>query len=250
MKTLQNFAILGMLTAAAAFAQNNSLVATTLSAASTATAGSIQVTAATGITAGSFSSGTAGSVLYVVEVGQQAGEAMVVTGVSSTTITVQRGTKGTRAAAHASGALVLIGTAANWFYSVDPIGACTRSATYVAPYVNILTGRQWICSTESNTWVPGFGNQVATAQIISSSATASVAGATAIAGPFLKISGTNAITSFTMGVGWHGDNFCVYPTGAFTYTATNNIAKAGTAVADRVLCFIWDVDAAKFSPTY
>lgn len=245
MNTLKNITILGLLAASLGLAQLNTLVATTLSAAATATDTKITVASATGINAPS--STQAGSALYIVDEGQSQGELVRVTAVSSTTISIRRTG---RAVAHASGAMVLVATNANWFYSTNPSGSCTRAETYVAPWLNTNTGQQWICSTESLTWTPGWGNLAASAQIVNSSATASVAGATAIAGPLLKISGTNAITSFTMGVGWNGNNFCVYPTGAFTGTATNNIAKAFTAVADRILCFVWDTDGGTFSPSY
>lgn len=245
MKTIKAIAILGLL-AISAFAQQNSILQTSLSAAATSTATSIRVASATGISAPSFASGTAGSLLYVVDPGQTAGEVMSVTNVSSTTISVSR--TGT-VRAHVSGAMVLVATAPNWFYTVDPSGSCTTAQTYAAPWVNITSGAKWRCSSQTLSWVPLWGAPGAP-QLLTATATASAAGATAIAGPLVEISGTNAITSFTMSVGWNGEPFCVIPTAAFTVTATNNIEKAATAVADRTLCFTYNARLAAFAPSY
>ncbi len=154
MKNITRITLLGLL-ALAAFAQQNTLVETTLSAAITnVSATCFQVTAATGITAGSFSAGTAGSILYIQDIAQTVGESVRVTSVSSTTICGNRGANGTRAVTHASGAKVWIATAANWFSSVDPVGSCTLANTYVTPYINIANGKEWVCSAITLTWVP------------------------------------------------------------------------------------------------
>jgi hypothetical protein len=246
MKNITRIAILGLLAVAAAFAQQHSIVQTSLSAAITANQTSFAVASATGINAATAS--VPGSVLYVVDIGQTKGEPMPVISLSSTTVTVRR-TQG-RAVAHASGAMVLVATAANWFYSVDPVGTCTAASVYASPWVNITTGNQWLCSSQTGTWVPGWGNTTAPAQLLTATATASVAGATAIAGPLVEISGTEAITSFTMSVGWNGQGFCVQPTAAFTTVAGNNIAEASTADANQHLCFVYNARAAAFSSSY
>lgn len=251
MKNIIRITLLGLLAAFAAFAQINSIVQTSLSAAVTANQVSFAVASATGIQAPNNSTGLAGSVLYIVDIGQTRGEAVQVTAITSTTVTVKRGySAGSRAVAHASGAMVLVATNPNWFYSVDPSGSCVTASVYASPYINIQTGAQWLCSAKTLTWAASWGNTYGAPEILSGTATASVAGATAIAGPILEISGTNAITSFTMSTGWNGQGFCAYPTAAFTTTATNNIAKASTAVADRVLCFVWNANSSKFSPQY
>lgn len=246
MRTINKIAILGLLAALCSFAQVNSIVQTSLSSAITSSQTKFAVASATGINAPTAS--IPGSVLYVVDPGQILGEPMPVLAVSSTTVTVRR-TNG-RAAAHASGAMVLIATAPNWFYSIDPVGTCTATSVFASPWVNIENGRQWLCSSKTGTWVAGWGNNAGSPQVLSATATASVGGATAIAGPVVEISGTNAITSFTMSTGWNGQGFCVNPTGAFTTTATNNIAKASTAVASLALCFVYDAQAGKFAPSY
>lgn len=233
-----------------ALAQQNTLVQTSTSTAITATQGTFTVASATGINAPTAS--VPGSALYVVDIGQTKGEEMRVTGVSGTSISVRRGGGGTKAVAHISGAMVLVATVPSWFQTSDPSGSCTTANTFVTPYLNVTTGNLWVCSAKSGTWGASWGNSMGTAQVLSATATASVAGATAVSGPLVEISGTNAITSFTMSVGWNGQPFCVFPTGAFTVTATNNIAKAATAVANRTLCFTYDNNAstAGFSPSY
>ncbi len=177
---------------------------------------------------------------------QTMGERVHVTAVSSTTISI---TRFNRPSAHASGAMVLVATKANWFQTVDPQGSCVTAQTYVTPYVNINNGTQWLCSATTLTWVPSWGNPL-DKQLITSTATASVAGATAIVAPLVEISGTEAITSFTMPTGWNGQGFCVLPTAAFTTVAGNNIAEATTADANQTLCFVWNARAAAFAASY
>ena len=241
MKTI--IAIFGL--ALTAFAQQNTILQTSLSAAVTATATQIRVGSASGINAPTVS--VPGSALFIQDVGQTGGELVQVTAVSGTTISVAR-LQG-RSTAHASGAMVLVATAPNWFYTVDPQGSCVTAQTYAVPYVNVSNGNQWKCSTQTLTWVPSWGTPL-TPQLLTATATASVAGATAIAGPLVEISGTDAITSFTMSTGWNGQGFCVQPTAAFTTVAGNNIAEASTADANQTLCFTWNARAAAFSASY
>lgn len=247
MKNLFRIAILGLV-ALSAFGQQNTILQTSLSAAITATQTKFAVASATGINAPSFANGTAGSALFIQDRGQTMGELVTVTGISGTTVTVSR--TQSRATAHTSAAMVLVATAANWFYTVDPQGSCVTAQTYATPYVNTTNGNQWFCSSKTLSWVPGWGNYSAPPQMLTATATASVGGATAIAGPLLQISGTNAITSFTMSTGWNGQGFCVNPTAAFTTVAGNNIGEASTADANQTLCFSWDAVNANFSASY
>lgn len=169
MNTLSRITFIGILALALcmlpapAVAQQNTLVETTTSAAITPSQTSFAVASATGINAPSFSSGLAGSVLYIQDVAQTAGESVIVTAITSTTVTVRRGQNGTRATGHASGAKVWVATAANWFQSVDPLGACSTTAgnaagdkigPYVTPVINLTNGREWVCSALTGTWVP------------------------------------------------------------------------------------------------
>ncbi len=254
MKNIISIALLGFALCLPSMAALNTILQTSLSSAITDTATCFNVASATGIQGPNFNTGTAGSALFVADIGGGVGELMNVTSVTSTRVCVVRSG---RVSAHGSGAMVLVATAANWFYGSNPPAGKIRSTCaqeYVAPWINAQTGQQWLCSDKTLSYTGGWGNASGggggQAEVLSATATASVAGATAIAGPYLEISGTNAITSFTMSVGWNGQGFCVYPTAAFTITATNNIAKAATAVADRTLCFSYNANSAKFAPSY
>lgn len=138
------------LTPQPASAQLNSVLQTSLSAAITATQTSFAVASATGIN--SATSSVPGSALYIVDTGQTEGELANVISITSTTVTVSR-VRGGKAKAHASGALVYVATAPNWFYSVDPSGSCTLASTYVSPWLNTVTGQRWECSNVTGTWV-------------------------------------------------------------------------------------------------
>lgn len=246
MKNLFRILAAAALSAAAMFAQTNTLTATTTSSAVLATDSIVNLTSATGVNALSLPAGTPASELYVVAPGNQRGELMSVVSISGTAIKVRRGIQGSRSG-FPNGSMVLIGNP-NWFYDYDPSGSCTTANTFVAPWINTKNGNQWLCSTITLSWVPGFQNAGSVPQV--TAAVASVAGATGVNGPLQHITGTNAITSFTMGAGWNGGGFCVIPDGAFTTTATNNIGKASTAVAQKVLCFTWDNTNSVFDPSY
>lgn len=190
-------------------------------------------------------------------------ELMAVVSINGTTIQVQRGISGTVASPHASGAMVLFGRNA-WFYNQDPGGirgmdggisgvACTPAAVLVSPYVNYLSGAQWLCSSITNTWVPGWntaGPPVATATV------ASVAGTTTPSGPLFTISGTNAIVNFAVPVGFNGTAvgggcFTAIPTGIWTWTAAGNITTAGTVTAGNSVpvSFCWNAVTSKWVPS-
>jgi len=231
--------------ASAAFAQVNTVVSTTLSAAIAQNQSCFNLASVTGVNAPNFASGIAGSALYVLDPGNPMGEAMQVQRVTGTQVCVMRAG---RATAHISGAVVLVATNANWFYSVDPQGACTTASTYVTPWVNIQNGKQWICSTVSLSWVPGWNNDSAAVSTIT---VASAAGAITPSGPLFTVSGTAAVTGFNIPLGFsYSGGFCVIPTGAFTWTTAGNIGLAGTAVVGRQLCFTWHATASKFYPSY
>lgn len=181
---------------------------------------------------------------------------------TSTTLYVRRGALSTVGATHAKG-VVLIAGPPQAFGAIEPTGSCTVGAGLAAytPYVNTKTGNQWLCSSITNTWVPGFFNVDGQASV--TTAVASVAGATNPSGPLFHVTGTNAITAWgtstTAGLGAGGGsnsnntigaNFCVIPDAAFTTTATNNIAVASTAVANKILCFAWDATNKKYVASY
>lgn len=259
-KTIKSLLFLGLLAATSLGFAQTALTITTLSAAvTTAGATTITVASATGISApapfgGNVAGSANGGSLLFIEDGNGGGsvsESMMVTGVNGTTISVARGAFSTTANPHLSGAVVFVGRP-DQFYTVEPSGACTAGNTLVTPYINVKTGNQWLCSTITGSWVPGFFNSFAPAGV--TAVVASVAGATNPSGPLFHVSGTNAITAWgsTTAVGpgsgagggsatqTYGAPFCVIPDAAFTWTATNNIATAGTAVANLVICFTFD----------
>jgi hypothetical protein len=208
--------------------------------------------------------GTPSSILYVDR------EAMGVFSLNTTSCvaTVFRGYLGTQASPHVSGAMVLYGpnyatTVAlggnpvpNGLFQQDPPygGACTPTGTPTTPWVNVLTGSQWLCSAQTNTWAPGWANPLASpATWIQTGVVASAAGAVTPSGPYFNISGTSAITGFNIPVGFDtnkGGCFTVKPTGIFTWTAAGNIATLGTVTAITTpVTFCWDVAAAKWIPS-
>jgi hypothetical protein len=247
--------VLGLLISVPVFGQstNSNLIvtATKLAAALTQASNTLRVSSATGITANT-------TVLFIEDGTTKNGEAVFVNAVNGTTISVTRGYNGTQANAHLSGAVVLVGPAGSGpFVSVDPSGSCTAASSWT-PTVNILTSNQWICSSISASWVPGFFNNKAAAGV--TTLVASVAGATNPSGPLFHVSGTNAVTAWgsstSVGPGTgqgggastqpYGAPFCIIPDAAFTWTATNNIAVAGTAVANLMVCFTFDGTQKKY----
>jgi hypothetical protein len=265
----------------AAFAQT-ALTQTTLAAAVTiGTAGgasgisgsyqtTISLTSATGIQVANN-----GQPITFVYIDQELfGVLSLVTG-QTTIYNVLRGQLGTRAAAHSLGAMALIQVVSpqfggfagsGGFQQTDPPGglgaSCTAASTLAYPWVNVLTGWQWLCSSVTGSWTPGFNNPLLfVAPAPNGTTVASVAGATAVPSSFFSVSGTNAITSWTLPVGCGGQTpvaaatvgtcvFGIYPTGAFTTTATNNIANATTAVAGKVMWWTYNPVTQKFGSSY
>jgi hypothetical protein len=229
-----------------ATAQINTLTQTSTAAAVAATDKVVYVTSATNINAPSPQSGIVASQIYVVAPGNQRGELMLVTSVNGTAISVRRNASGA-ATSFPSGSMVLAGNP-NWFYGYDPSGGCVAANTLVTPYVNTKTGNEWLCSTVTSSWVPGFGNDAALD--VTTAAVASAAGLVTPSGPLFHVTGTAAITGFNIPVGFAFGSFCAIPDGIFTTTATTNIALASTAVVSRVNCWTYDPATAKFYPGY
>lgn len=218
------------------------LTQTTLSAAITAKTTIIPLTSVTGITAGDVTAGTVGTMLWVVDPGQQMGEPMNVLSISGTNVTVTR-IPG-MVAAHISGAMVLAGPP-NAFKKYDPTGSTDSDYT---PWVNTQNGNQWLYSSVTGAWVPGFRNT--SAPIATTATVASAASAILPSGPAFSVSGTAAVTGFTIPVGGVAASFKIFPTGNFTWTTAGNIGLAGTAVTGRVLEFTWDHTSSKYLPSY
>jgi len=258
-KTFNRIFCLGLLAVASvlsAYGQQNTLIQTSLSAAITSSQTCFAVASVTGVNAATVT--TPGSDLYIVDPGQVAGELVRnVSTITGTTVCGRRTSTG-GAKSHASGSMVLVATSPNWFASADPVGACSttpgsiagdKMGPFVTPVLNVNTGNQWICSSVTGTWVPGFanssGNRGATAAV------ASAAGKITPSGPLFHITGTAAITGFNIPVGYNGGPICVVPDGLFTTTNANNFAIASTAVVSKALCWTYEGAAAKpFFPSY
>jgi hypothetical protein len=150
--------VIGLLTLSTALVFGQATTtSTTTSAAVTLTDPVVNLTSATGVTApGSLNETT--TLLFVDR------EAMRVTKVASTVISVTRGVEGTLQTAHKSGAVVYVGPP-NYFGTTDPIGGCTQSLEVNLPKPVLSTGRIWHCS--GGEWITYNRNQ-------SYSATASV----------------------------------------------------------------------------
>lgn len=227
------------LSTALAFGQT-ALTQTATSAAMTSTQNFVNVSSATGI--------SARTALYIIDPGNQVGELVQVQGQysSGTLLPITRGRGFQRE--HVSGAVVIIAPTPSAFYQRNPYGSCTAASTSYTPWINTDTGEQWLCSTITLSWVPGWNNPAASA---STATVASAAGAILPSGPLFTVSGTAAVTGFTIPVGFsYSGGFCVAPTGAFTWTTAGNIGLAGTAVVGRILCFTWNGTSSKFLPSY
>ena len=186
-------------------------------------------------------------------------EVVMVVGVNSTakTITIApRGAYGTFAAAHKSGTMVLTAPASA-FIKFVPAGTCTAGqGLFYQSSILITTdsgnaGAQWVCSSVTGKIAPGFGN--GTVPPMPTTAVASVAGQITPSGSLFHITGALGITGFLIPTGFdptEGSTICVIPDGAFTTTTANNIAVASTAVVNKVLCWAFDPNTAKFYPYY
>lgn len=241
-RTFTALALAAALFVGAASAQT-ALVQTTLSAAITSTDNKLTVASATGITAAV--GGTPTIYLWVVDPGEVLGELIAVKTVSGTTIGVTRSGQFVRA--HVSGAVVIVGPPAA-FPTRSPHGACTAASTAYTPWIDTVTGLEWLCSTKTLSWVPGWGNN--SAPVGRTADVASAAGTTLPSGPLFVTSGTNAITGWTLPVGFNGGSFTTIFSGAATWTAAGNIALASleAMTANCAVTFTWEVVAAKWYP--
>jgi len=247
---LKSLSLFLLVFAGLAFGQTT-MTTTTLSAAVSSTSTTtVRVASATGITAGS-------TMLYIEDGtgGFGAGEALFVNSVNGTAIGVTRGYYGTLANQHISGAIVFVGPPSA-FQVVEPSGACTAANQPFTPYLNVKTGNQWLCSTISLSWVPGFFNQSAPTGVTVAVASA----ATAVpSGPLFHVTGAVAITTIGAGVGMGGSTtsvegapFCIIPDNATVagLTAGNNIAKSTTFVVNQIVCLTFDQTNKKYVASY
>lgn len=204
--------------------------------------------------------------LYVIPPDGTRGELMTVVAVNGTAISISRLDKfkmhfPVAAATPAVGATVLIGPSASSsplmngpifgdFYEFDPVGGSTfpQTSGSLQPWVNVDNGNQWLFSSVTSLWVPGWNNPTSIKGV--TAAVASAAGLITPSGPLFHVTGALAVTGFTIPVGFAGGSFTIIPDGAFTWTTANNIALAGTAVVNKALTFQYDSNTGKFTPSY
>jgi hypothetical protein len=223
--------------------------------------GTINLASVTGINAPTLP-GTPVSVIFVD------GEAMGVFTVNTSTkqVGVFRGYLGTRPSPHASGTMVLVAPAYNTANGGNPMasglfqqdpplnGACTAANTPTTPWVNVLTGAQWLCSTISKTWIPGFINPLVAVSDIPNTA---VASATTIlpSGPLFHLTGTTPVTTITTPVGCNatavgGCSFTmIVDTGTASQFGTGGNLEIGAAITTltgKAYTFIWDATNSKW----
>jgi len=265
MKNFISIATLLLMGALAAIGATNSgaqndTTNTTLSAQMTLTSGQACLTSGTGVVLPSLATGVVGSI-FLVE-----GEVMQAsTNPSGTCYGVKRGLYGSQVVTHASSAFVWVGNPATStgdssrpftggaFITTIPQGSCIPANQYTLPVIRMgdpfgfaANGQAYHCfatsATATGVWGLMSGN-------VYGGTVASVAGAQWLAGTSLTISGTNAITGFTIPNGFaSGQCITIMPTGAFTTTTAGNIAKASTAVANVTLLECWN--GSKFVPSY
>lgn len=207
-----------------------------------------------------------GAPVTILYVDQEAMSVLSLVPGTTLSFNVLRGQFGTKAHSHVAATMVLLGVISPQFggfsgsgglqISDPPLnGACTAANTGQTPWVNMLTRAQWLCSTVTKTWVPGFYNPYTSGAEEVTAAVASAAGLITPSGPLFHITGALAITGFNIPIGFNasangGGQICVIPDAIFTTTTANNIALASTAVVNKILCWSWDATNSKFVPTY
>lgn len=279
MKTIKQFAVTFLLMVAfAGFALGQtSLTQTTLAAAvgagpvsasggaQASYATTVNLTSATGVQT-AFLGTQPVSWLYVDQ--ELFGVISLVTG-QTTVYNVLRAQQGTKAAYHASGAMVLIGTmspqfggfaGSGGFQVVDPPvgGVCNLASTGYTPWVNVVTAAQWQCTSTAGSagtngvWAPGWNNPLGAANPRTFAAVAS-ATTTTPSGPLFHLTGTTTVTTFGIPIGFNatsvgGGEFCYVADGASGTTAGNNIGATVSHTANGVYCWYWDQQNSKFYP--
>lgn len=209
-----------------------------------------------------------GSPVSILYVGREALGVLAIN-TSTCVANVFRGYLGTVAAPHPSGDMVLVSVPyntnlalggnpiPNGFFNVDPpIGATCSAGVPTNIWVNVLTGSQWICSTVTNTWSPSWNNPLAGDFSVQTTTVAAATGTVTPSGPLFIISGSGAISGFTVPVGCNATtsgscSFTVISAAGSTWTWTNagNIMTAGTGTAGHTFTFTWSASLSKFVPS-
>lgn len=175
---------------------------------------------------------------------------------------VLRAQSGTKAGYHRSGAMVLIGTmspqfggfaGSGGFQTADPPlnQVCTAANTGYTPWVNILSGEQWLCSTVTNTWVPGWNNRFVPIQQQPTAAVAN-AGTFTPSGPYFHLTGAGAFVTITPPLGFERGCVTIIMDAADTWTAAGNIivASAAAQAAGETVTMCWDATTSKWYPSH
>ncbi len=191
--------------------------------------------------------------LYVINPETTKGEIMDVTAINGVAVSVSR--LGLFRQAFVSGAYVIIGQSPGneaiglgpSFFEYDPVGSVAAVNVPITPWINVTNGNQWLRSVDG-LWVPGFNNRTAGPGVTAT--VASFAGFILPSGPLFHVTGAEAVTGFTLPVGFTGGSFSIIPDGTFTWTNANNIALGGTAVVNKTLTFTWSSQDGKFTPSY
>lgn len=227
-----------------------SLNQTTLSGAITSGVRQFQLASCTGVVASSTSGG--GSFLYMDR--ELMAINQIINSTSCLVSVAPRGTAGTKAYAHLTGTMVLVGPG-QAFISYDVSGSCTVGAGrfLYTPVVNVNNGNQFLCSTVTGKVIPGWSSD-GSIPVGVNTVVASAAGLITPSGPLFHVSGALAITGFNIPLGFDptgNTGFCIWPDGAATTTNANNIVIASTMVVGKMLCYTYDSHAAKgFAPSY
>jgi hypothetical protein len=189
--------------------------------------------------------------IYVLDPGATRGELMTVSAVPASGV-VQVSRLSEFKQPHVSGAIVLIQAVdpllEPCFIAFDPntVPRVTPPQTFL---LDIINGNQWLYSSVTGTWVPGFNNT--SAPLACTAAVASVAGVITPSGPLFHVTGTNAITGFTRPTGFTSGSITTIPDNAFTWTTGDgSLAVGGTAVVGKALTFTYDWNAGTWQPSY
>src|SRR5262249_32247788 len=113
---------------------------------------------------------------------------------------------------------------------------------------------QWLCSSVTNTWVPGFGNPgVSGVQVQPTAASAISSNAITPSGPLIHVTGTTVLKTITLPATFQNGSVTLIFDGSgsgLTWDATGNINVAGTSTtAGSAVTFTYDRSISKWIPS-
>lgn len=210
------------------------------------------VASTTGITA----VGTGANAVYLVVDREIMGPVNSVNTTTGAVTVATRGSNGSRATPHVSGATVYVAPPPAVLNYI-PTGGCNRANLAYVPIVVGGTqglggdvGTLYDCLGSSGTTntgqyvqTNGTGAVVIKGGVVASTATI------AITGNYFQVSGTNTIATITVPAGWGlGQCVALEPTGIFLTTTTGNISIGSTAVVGKMMFMCWS--GSKWNPSY